>query len=250
VSVRVNDKGPFKFILDTGAAGTVVGEELAHELGLPDRGQTLAGRPGAGAPVPATVTRIEKLEVGEAHVSGLFAVSLNLSAMWTGSGTPRGILSAASFPGLLIAFDYPGRQVELWRGELPAADGQSIFEWDAEERLPSLPLTLNNLKLKVHLDSGSAFGISLPQKYADTLPLASKPVKAPKEKAVDGESAVYVAQLYGLARLGQFTIRNPQIRFVEGMPSGNIGYEVLQQFSVTLDSKNRRIRLDPERRPE
>src|SRR5713101_5884884 len=79
VSVRVNDKGPFKFILDTGAAGTVVGEELAHELGLPDRGQTRAGRPGAGAPVPSTMPRIEKLEVGEADVSGLFAVSLNLS---------------------------------------------------------------------------------------------------------------------------------------------------------------------------
>jgi hypothetical protein len=244
VSVRVNDQGPFKFIFDTGAAGTVVGTELAHELGLPDKGQILAGRPGAAAPVPATVTRIEKLELGEAHVSGLFAVSLSLSTLWKGSDKPRGILSAASFPGLLITFDYPARQIELRRGELPAADGQSIFQWDREDVLPTVPLTLNDVKLKAHLDSGSAFGISVSRKYAELLRLASKPVEGPKQKTVDGESTVSVAKLVGLAKIGQFTIESPQVRFTEGEPTGGIGSEVLQQFSVTLDSKNRRIRLE------
>jgi Aspartyl protease len=250
VSVRVNGKGPFKFILDTGAEGTVVGEELAHELGLPDKGRTRAGRPGAVASAPATVTRIETLELGKAQVSGLFAVSLNLSNVWTGSDTPRGVLSAAAFPGLLITLDYPARQIELWRGELPAADGQSIFEWDAGERLPSVPLTLNDVKLKATLDSGSAFGISLPRKYVNSLRLESKPVEARKEKTVDGQSAVFVAKLDGLAKIGQFTIENPQVRFTEGQPSANIGSEVLQQFSVTLDSKNRRVRLESKPGPE
>lgn len=250
VSVRVNDKGPFQFILDTGAEATVVGEELAHELGLPDKGRTRAGRPGAAASAPAIVTRIETLKLGEAQVSGLFAVSLNLSNVWTGSDTPRGVLSAAAFPGLLITLDYPARQIELWRGELPAADGQSIFEWDAGERLPSVPLTLNDVKLKATLDSGSAFGISLARKYVNSLRLASKPVEARKEKTVDGQSAVFVAKLDGLAKIGQFTIENPEVRFTEGQPSGNIGSEVLQQFSVTLDSKNRRVRLESKHGPE
>jgi Aspartyl protease len=250
VSVRVNSKGPFKFILDTGAEGTVVGEELAHELGLPDKGRTRAGRPGAAAPAQAIVTRIETLELGEAQVSGLFAVSLNLSNVWTGSETPRGVLSAAAFPGLLITLDYPARQIELWRGELPAADGQSIFEWDAGERLPSVPLTLNDVKLKAQLDSGSAFGISLPRKYVNSLRLASKPVEARKEKTVDGQSAVFGAKLDGLAKIGQFTIESPQVRFTEGQPAANIGSEVLQQFSVTLDSKNRRVRLEAKPGPE
>jgi hypothetical protein len=244
VSVRVNGKGPFQFILDTGAQGTVVGEELAHELGLPDRGRIRAGRPGGAAPAPAIVTRIETLELGEAQVSGLFAVSLNLSNMWTGSETPRGVLSAAAFPGLLITLDYNARQIELWRGELPAADGQSIFEWDAGERLPSVPLTLNDVKLKAQLDSGSAFGISLPRKCLNSLRLAGNPGEAPKEKTVDGQSTVFVAKLDGLAKIGQFTIANPQVRFTEGQSAGNIGSEVLRQFSVTLDSKNRRVRLE------
>lgn len=244
VSVHINGKGPFQFILDTGAGGTVVSQELARELGLPDRGQTLAGRPGAAAPIPATVTRIDQLDLGAAQVFGLFAVCLDLSTVLKGSQTPRGVLSAASFPGLLVTLDYPEKRVELRRGELPAADGQTIFSWDASDRLPAVPITLNDLKLKIDLDSGSASGIDLPQKYARLLRLASKPVAARKEKTVDGGLNVAVATLDGVARLGQFAINNPQIRFVEGIPLGNIGYEILRQFAVTLDTKNRRIRLE------
>jgi uncharacterized protein YceK len=139
VSVHINGKGPFQFILDTGAGGTVVDQELARELGLPDKGRTLAGRPGASAPVPAMVTRIDQLELGQAQVSGLFAVSLDLSTVLSGSQAPRGVLSAASFPGLLITFDYPEKRVELRTGELPAADDQTISAWDAGDPVPAVP---------------------------------------------------------------------------------------------------------------
>jgi hypothetical protein len=244
VSVNINGKGPFPFILDTGAGGTVVSQELSHELGLPDKGQTLAGRPGASAPVPAMMTRIDQLELGEARVCGLFAVSLDLSTVLTGSQTPRGVLSAASFPGLLITFDYPGNRIELRRGELAAADGQTIFEWDAGDPVPALPITLNELKLKVYLDSGSPFGITLPQKYVDILRLGGKPTAARNEKTVDGELKISVATLDGAAKIGRFAINGPQIRFVEGTAFGNIGYEMLRRFIVTLDTKNRRIRLE------
>jgi hypothetical protein len=78
---------------------TVVSQELARELRLPHKGQTLAGRPGASTPVPAIVTRIDQFELGEAQIYGLFAVSLDLSTVLAGSQAPRGVLSAAAFPG-------------------------------------------------------------------------------------------------------------------------------------------------------
>jgi hypothetical protein len=244
VSVNVNGKGPFQFIIDTGAGGTVVDQELARELGLPDKGRTLAGRPGASAPAPAIVTRIDQLDLGEVRVSGLFAVSLDLSAVLTGSRVPQGVLSAASFPGLLITFNYPDKRVEFQSGELPAADGQTIFEWDAADPVPAVPITLDDLKVKLYLDSGSPSGIILPLEYADILRLESKPIAARNERTVDGELKVSVATLDGVAKLGQFAINNPQIRFEEKIPFGNIGYEILRQFAVTLDTKNRRIRLE------
>jgi hypothetical protein len=189
---------------------TVVSQELARELRLPHKGQTLAGRPGASTPVPAIVTRIDQFELGEAQIYGLFAVSLDLSTVLAGSQAPRGVLSAAAFPGLLITFDYPEKRVDLRRGELPAADGQTILTWDTGDRVPAVPIALNDLKLKVDLDSGSDSGINLPQKYVDVLRLASKPVAVSNEKSVEGESKVAVATLDGVAKLGQFTIHNPK----------------------------------------
>jgi hypothetical protein len=52
-----------------------------------------------------------------------------------------------------------------------------------------------------------------------------------------------VATLNGIAKLGEFTINHPQIRFIDEMACGNIGQEILQRFVVTLDSKNRRLQL-------
>ena len=78
------------------------------------------------------------------------------------------------------------------------------------------------------------------------LRLASKPVAVPRTKTNtgDGESDITVATLKGVAKLGQFTMNHPQVRFIDEMAFGNIGREILQRFVVTLDSKNRRIRLE------
>jgi hypothetical protein len=245
VSVRINGKGPFQFALETGVTGTVVGAELARELRLPDMGEAIAGRPGAAAPVRATVTRIDKLELGQAEISGVFAVSTDMASVWTGKHLPQGLLNAASFPGLLVTLDYPAKRIELQRGELPAVDGRTIFAWDAEGTLPSTPLALNGLKLEVALNLGLASGIDLPEKYSDRLRLTSEPAAVPRNKTNtgDGESEITVATLNGMAKLGEFKINHPQIRFIDEMACGNIGQEILQRFVVTLDSKNRRLQL-------
>jgi Aspartyl protease len=244
VNVGINGKGPYKFILDTGAEHCVLSEDLARELGLPDRGHILVGRPGGAAPVSATATAIDELDLGAVKLSGVFAVAMNMSVLWKGKSTPRGILSAASFPGLLVTLNYPAKRVELRRGELPRADGRSVFGWDASQRLPMVPLDLGGVKLQAHLDSGSNFGIGLPTRYATSLRLAGKPVPGKKVKFADGEAAVSLASLDGVAAIGRFTFKNPQIRFVDGTIYANVGRKILEQFSVTFDSANRRIQLD------
>ena len=35
VDLKINGKGPYRFVLDTGATATVIGEELSRELSLP-----------------------------------------------------------------------------------------------------------------------------------------------------------------------------------------------------------------------
>jgi predicted aspartyl protease len=249
VELRMNGKGPYRFVLDTGAHGTVLSNDLGRELGLPDMGQALAGPPGSTAPVPATITRIEELDLGDAQAFGVFAVMLDISKLWHGSDSPRGVLSAASFPGLLLTFNYPEKLVELERGALPAADGQSIFEWSAGEPLPSVPLSVNDLALTAHVDTGSSAGISLPTKYAVGLHFLGKVEKSGTMRSVGGSMAASTATLDGSVRIGRFTIKNPKIRLVEGLANANVGSDFLKGFAVTLDAKNRRIRLESKPAP-
>src|SRR5438270_8427850 len=66
VEVKINGKGPYRFIFDTGAAGNVISNELALELGLPVLAHAKMGRPGSEKPLSATVTRLDKLQLGGA----------------------------------------------------------------------------------------------------------------------------------------------------------------------------------------
>lgn len=53
-----------------------------------------------------------------------------------------------------------------------------------------------------------------------------------------------------MAKLGEFKIDDPKIRFIDEMAFGNIGREILHRFVVTLDSADRRVRLESRPDPE
>src|SRR5215471_6745999 len=56
VELKINGKGPYRFILDTGATTTVVSEELSHELSLaPPAGVQVASVGVGPAPTIALI---------------------------------------------------------------------------------------------------------------------------------------------------------------------------------------------------
>src|SRR5260370_1090191 len=69
VDVNINGKGPYRFILDTGASMTVISDDLKDELALP------AGASNAHTPdgASASLVRIDSLRVGDAALTGAFA---------------------------------------------------------------------------------------------------------------------------------------------------------------------------------
>jgi hypothetical protein len=245
VDVRVNGKGPYRFILDTGANATVVGDDLRDELALPASG--MAGQSTTGG--PAEIVSVDDLRIGDAALSGVVAGVGPLSRMFRGGEAPRGVLSAASFPGYLLVLDYPAKRVLIRKGELPPPDSRTCFEYTAEQMLPNVPVRIAGIEVRVHVDSGSPGALTLPSKYLKELPLASTPSEVGRARTPHGEFPVWSAQMKGGIELGRYTLDLSEVRFsdvnpIPGPPVGNIGYGVLQRFIVTLDSKNRRIRLE------
>jgi len=246
VELKINAKGPYRFILDTGAVTTVVSDELSRELSLtPPAGVQVAS--GGGGTAPAIVV-IHDLRIGDATLEGLIAAAMPLGGLLNGEDAPRGILSAASFPGCLLTYDYPGKRILIKRGALEAADSRTIFQYNEDQVLPTVPVRIAGHDTQVHLDTGSPFGLVLPVKFLAELPLASQPREAGIVRTGGGEFPVSTARVDGTMELGKYKLDLGEVRFSNARPGpgpsiGNLGYEVLRHFVVALDSQNRRIKI-------
>jgi hypothetical protein len=242
VEVTIHGKGPYRFILDTGASFTVIDDTIKEELGL-------SGEAGGAMHGGGGFTKLDELSVGRATLKGAMVSVEPLSRMFRMGDAPRGVLSAASFPGYLLTLDYPAKRVRIRKGELAAADSRRIFEYTAEQILPNVPVRVNGTEFRVHIDSGSPGSLTLASKFKDEIPLASKPVEVGRARTPGGEFPIWSAQPTGNIELGEFKLELAEVQFsdvnpIPGPPTGNIGYRVLKDFVVTMDSKNRRIRLD------
>ena len=229
VEVTVNGKGPYRMILDTGASGTVINPEWFD------------GRTGR---VTIDALGVGALALKHATVSSQSIFGGNVPAEF-----PKGVLSAAAFPGYLLTLDYPGKRVSIRQGQLPAADGRRVFQYGADEILPVAPIRVAGQELHLHVDSGSPGGVMLPLHFSRELPLAGELRPLGKARTVAGEFDVFTAPVTGTIELGEYVLDVPTVRFSDLRPGpepgpGNVGFEVLRTFKVTLDAANRRLSFE------
>jgi hypothetical protein len=238
VEIRVNGKGPFPFIFDTGATETVIDERLSSELALPSSDEG---------------NQIEELLLGSARIAGLDARVAPVAAMFGKiDNPPRGVLSALAFPGYLVTFDYPRKQVVLRKGELPEPNQTTIVAYGADEMLPTVPVKVAGREMRVHLDTGAPFGLALPTKYKSEVPLTAPAQQKGKARTHAGEFPIFRGTVNGEVTIGQYKLATHEVVFNDAVPypgaapQGQVGYAALRDFAVTLDSANRRIEFAKE----
>ena len=243
VNVEIGGKGPFRFIVDTGATLSVIEPRLQQELGLAAATDVQAMAPGGG-PMHAILS-IPELRIGQMVIRGLTVAALPGNPL-KGENVPPGVLSGSSFPGYLLTFDYPRRLIRIRKGELARPDSRALFDYPEESPLPTVPIRVAGREIRAHLDTGSGHGLTLPMSLLHELPLGSEPKDAGTSATHMGEFPVRRAKVKGPIELGRFRLDVPEASFADVRSGadasiGNVGYEVLRDFAVTLDSKNRRI---------
>lgn len=244
VELRINGNGPFRFILDTGASINVIDAALNEELQLPAaEGMHAAPRPGQPAP---TLVSIREIRLGDAAILGVIGAVMPLSGM-LGADGPRGVLSAANFPGYLLTLNYPAKEISIRKGTLePSGD---TLDYPASDMLPTVPIRIAGRETRVHLDTGSPGGLTLPTKFLKELPLASEPRETGKARTHAGEYPISRAKVDGAIELGKHTLALAEVEFSDVRPgrmapaTGQIGAQVLRNFVVTIDTRSRRIRF-------
>jgi hypothetical protein len=235
LDVVVNGKGPFPFILDSAASGGRIGTQLVETLGLEPIGEARV-RSGTGEAVPAKLYRLETLQVDGLTLSGVDAI-----AMDPGEADRPSVLPLNAFSRYLVTLDFPNRQIIAETGELPPADGTTVLDYSG--RLLSFPATIGGVTVKIHPDTGSPGGITVPLAMAERLPLAEPPRVVGRGKTVNAELEIWAAPLKGQVSWGTVALEAPRLDMIPGLREPLIGCAVLSRFAVTIDQANKRLRF-------
>jgi len=230
-------------IFDSGAAASVLRLSYAQRLGLPNRGPAMAHAP-SGAPVQGYQTAIALAKLGNAEFDNALAVALDIPLPLEGVDA---IISPTVFSGRLVRFDFAARRADILpinAQNTPLAQSEPYIGGDQHAMLTRTPGVTVHLPGDVDaaaiVDTGSRYGLSFPLEILHRVPLLAPPQPDEPSRMIGVERAAFKATLNGAVRVGALTLQNPVVRFEEGAPTGNVGFEVLRASLLVLDPAGQR----------
>jgi hypothetical protein len=251
VPVLIDGKGPFPFIVDSGATRTVISSTLAAQLGLPPAGIVPLHSVGGESAVPAV--HIDSLYVGALPAKAIVAPVLdeaNLGAL--------GILGIDTLKGKKVVIDVAHHRMSIGpadRYSPRAEEGEIVVT--ARSRFGQLVLAdadAAGLKIYAIVDTGSMVTIG-------NLALRDKLVRRkraePKTTVITDVTGRKITATYApisMLRLGAFQMQNAVVAFddahaferfgLAGKPAMLLGMDVMQSFDrVSIDFARRKVRL-------
>ncbi|HTD34837.1 MAG TPA: retropepsin-like aspartic protease [Candidatus Elarobacter sp.] len=111
VKARVNGRGPYAFLVDTGATVTIVSAALAKNLRLTPLPVAVQGI-GAGGSF-STRAYVASVAVGETHQDRVVVGTFDLTQIDAAVGSIDGLLGYDFLKYYRVTIDYPGRRLCL-----------------------------------------------------------------------------------------------------------------------------------------
>ncbi len=117
VEAMVNGKGPFSFVVDTGASHSVLSSQTAERLGLLEEAGccgSVSGRgaQGAGGAVAARATTVESLRVGDVEEKDIEVAIMDLMNVSRAVEQKLdGIIGRNFMQGYRVIIDYPRQEI-------------------------------------------------------------------------------------------------------------------------------------------
>ena len=243
VDVVLGSHGPYHFAIDTGGAGDARADSsLVKALSLETIGEARGSSGGTVQTMP--IVLVPELTLGGITWKNLQAPSRDYNRA---ADLPpiAGILGADAFKDFLLTIDFPRGRVQISRGDLPEPDGRTISAVDLSRRVPMISIDVSGHQLQAVIDTGNVTPelLILPAALASQLPLSAPASAASAVTSVSGRANAATAELAGALTVGGIVVSHPRILFVDGVASANLGDTFLRSYALTLDLKNKRIRL-------
>ena len=258
VKTMVNGKGPYHFVLDTGAGITVVTPEFAKALHLRASGDETAHGTGEQA-VAVKTTTLETVSVGSATQRQVPAaiIPLPIDLTYQGAyGTIDGIVGFTFLQKYAVSIDIANARASLTLNAdfKPPGDTVAIPLTFAEQRIPVMTASVEGAAGQFEIDSGNNGDITLTQSFANAHNIASKypaPIRSQYE-GVGGRVNATRVRVKSFT-LGQLAVHDVAANIsqakggalLQDRLDGTFGYDVLRQFVMTLDYRGSRLYLQP-----
>ena len=226
---------PFRFTIETGAGFFGISGRAAKALGLPIDSIEIA----AGARSP--VVRIDSMNVAGATFHGLTA---RVSERWDATNMD-GIISVSVLRDVLATLDLGASRLVLEHGALPATNGRDVLAIPGRDRgqRVDVPFELGGIPGAAVLDTRSLFWITASDSLENILTLEGPPrALGTAYGPAMGNFTIEGARVAGDVRIGEFVVQRPAVIFRD-RPGLVLGVPFLEQFAVTIDQRNGRIRF-------
>jgi len=258
VQVKVDGKGPFNMMLDTGTDPSAIDLATAKELGLKLSG----GRgPVSGGGTDRNVayeTRLPLVDAGGLTVKNVAALVLDLSKISARLGKPlHGVLGHSLLNGRIVQIDYTNRVVRFY-SQSPFAKGQvktakrTVLSFRYQDNVLIDDVFVNGKKMVGNLDTGSSGSFNLTPAAVSYLGLEEEVNRARVSTSVgfNNVSENREGKVSNIT-VGGISIDAPSVIFFgkgtgrDKEPWGvNIGNVFLKDFVVTIDYRSKLVTLE------
>ncbi len=255
VEVKLNDKGPFRVLCDTGGAN-IVTPTLARELGLKSEG-ALQGRGVGEKSEDVGLVKMQSLGVGEATLSNQVFAVFPMETFSAVEGIPiNGLIGYEVFKRFVARVDYEHHLITL---TVPSAfaykgDGTAVpFQFNAH--IPQVDGEIDGIQGKFDIDTGSRSSLDLLGPFVEKHGLEAHygaKLEAVTGWGVGGAARSLVTRAKVL-RLGKVEVKEPITEltlqkkgaFVSPYVAGNVGAGVLKRFNITFDYQHQQLIFEP-----
>lgn len=260
VKLKINNKGPFNFIMDTGVGLMIITDpQLVDSLNIPSTRTVKIGGFGEGEAYEAYVTSALYVDI-----PGLTSYNVSAAILKTDHfglsnyvGIPiHGLLGYDFFNNLAVKVDFSDSTMTVYRPK-----DKRLFS-----KGEKIPITIENnkpyietnvvfpcgsvRKTKLIVDLGASHPLSL-ENMVSSSELPKKCIPANLGIGFDGPITGYISRITEV-ELGTYKIRNLISSFPENdsikrdvRRDGNLGLGVLKKFIVVFDYADKLIYLKP-----
>jgi hypothetical protein len=259
VEVRLNGRGPFRMIFDSGATA-VLSPQVAHALKLP----TSATSEGSGTgpnPISTSSTSVSQVEIGPLDLNDQTFDVVSMDDMPPVFGDIRidGIIGRPVFSRATVEVDYDKHRPTFFDPQkYTPPPSEASVPFTRVRDVPLIEASLDGQKGKFGVDLGARSSLILTASFVGEHDIANH-YRTSSEMIVGwGLGGPIHAQLAKADKFefGGFEINSPLVRLStqksgllgKSETAGLIGADILRQFTITFDDAHGLIYFRPSRR--